>query len=199
MKMAKTKGFKFPDWAIAFRKNLQEHLKKQKFSERPIRFLEIGVFEGRTAKWLLEKILVHPDSFYVGIDNWSFCESKNDVNIKTRAYNNVAAFEGKYQLIDGDSSHQLAKLLADGQHATFDIIYIDGDHTAYGTMLDSVLSWPLLKSGGFMIWDDYRWGKDNRAKPDRPKIAIDNFRSMIAGGYTEIFQNDQVGIRKDKK
>jgi hypothetical protein len=37
----------------------------------------------------------------------------------------------------------------------FDLIYIDGDHSAQGVLRDLVLSWPLLLKSGVMICEDY--------------------------------------------
>ncbi len=42
----------------------------------------------------------------------------------------------------------------------YDFIYIDADHTTVGVLLDAELSWPLLKSGGIMAFDDLTWGAD---------------------------------------
>ena len=42
-----------------------------------------------------------------------------------------------------------------GDDGTFDVIYVDGDHTEGGALFDLNLSWQLLKAGGVMIIDDY--------------------------------------------
>ena len=39
----------------------------------------------------------------------------------------------------------------------FDLIYIDGSHSAKDVLLDSLLAWRLLRPGGAMVWDDYEW------------------------------------------
>jgi len=48
--------------------------------------------------------------------------------------------------------------------ATFDAIYIDGDHTAEGVLTDLAMAWPLLKVGGVLIFDDF-------AHPDYADMA----------------------------
>ena len=44
---------------------------------------------------------------------------------------------------------------------TYDIIYVDGDHAAEAAFKDGVNSFPLLKTGGIMIFDDYLWNGVN--------------------------------------
>ena len=39
----------------------------------------------------------------------------------------------------------------------YDLIYVDGSHTARDVLQDAVLGWGLLKRGGLMIFDDYLW------------------------------------------
>ena len=56
-------------------------------------------------------------------------------------------------VIIGYSQNELKKL----NKNYYDFIYIDGDHTNEGVFIDSVLSFPLLKNGGIIIFDDYLW------------------------------------------
>ena len=44
-----------------------------------------------------------------------------------------------------------------GGDGLFDLVYIDGSHSAKDVLLDSLLAWRLLRPGGAMIWDDYEW------------------------------------------
>ena len=52
----------------------------------------------------------------------------------------------------------LASLLADGRSAgTFDVAYVDGSHAARDVIGDGVMCWELLRRGGVVVFDDYRW------------------------------------------
>lgn len=51
--------------------------------------------------------------------------------------------------ITGDS-HQTVKRIKD----TFDVILVDGDHTKKGALQDLRETWPLLRNGGIMLFDD---------------------------------------------
>ena len=39
----------------------------------------------------------------------------------------------------------------------FDLAYIDGSHMAADVYRDAALTWPLMKSGGVILFDDYEW------------------------------------------
>jgi len=49
----------------------------------------------------------------------------------------------------------------------FDIIYIDGNHEPDYVLEDAILSFRLLKKGGYMIFDDYGW--------ENVHIGVDSF------------------------
>jgi hypothetical protein len=53
--------------------NNNERWKKyfKKLRTVPIQALEIGSFEGKSAIWALDNILIHPDSYITCIDNFS--------------------------------------------------------------------------------------------------------------------------------
>ena len=59
-----------------------------------------------------------------------------------------------------------------------DIIFIDASHEAADVMSDGILSFPLLKDGGVMIFDDYIWEKLVQ-KHYQPKLAIDAFLEIM--------------------
>jgi hypothetical protein len=64
-------------------------------------------------------------------------------------------------------------------------------------MLDTVMSWPLLKKDGIMIFDDYAWGLH---KPTnlRPKESIDYFMISFSDYIKEIYCNDRRIIKRIK-
>jgi len=78
---------------------------------------------------------------------------------------------------------------------TYDFIYIDADHVASSVLSDAELSWPLLKTGGIMAFDDYAWGEE---KPDhlRPKTAILEFVEKYKKEVKKMAANHQYWIEK---
>jgi predicted O-methyltransferase YrrM len=60
---------------------------------------------------------------------------------------------------------------------------------------DAVLSWPLLKVGGLMIFDDYLWNTDKPAG-ERPQMAIDQFLQERQQKHVLLHQEYQVIVQK---
>ena len=77
----------------------------------------------------------------------------------------------------------------------YDFIYIDADHTAASVLLDAELSWPLLKSGGVLAFDDYTWGRHlPPSKTPRPGILL--FIDKHKEELDTLVINDQYWIKK---
>ncbi len=81
---------------------------------------------------------------------------------------------------------------------SFDIVYIDGSHDESDVFEDAALSWRLLKEGGILIFDDYRWvrhgpGQDPIASP---KVAIDGFYRSFERQLEVIHNSYQLLLRK---
>ena len=88
---------------------------------------------------MLDNVLTHSESTYTGIDIW----------VQDVARTSLGHHVDKVTILEGDS-----QVILQGMSQKFDIIYIDGDHSAQGVLFDSVLAWRLAKR--YMLWDDYR-------------------------------------------
>lgn len=161
---------------------------------QPKTILEIGSYEGASACYLVDKLAashsIHLsclDTWEGGIDNVAAgvdmpgVEARFQSNIK-RA---IAAADHPVdlRLLKGRSDVILPDLLAGGEAARFDLIYIDGSHQAPDVLFDAVVAFKLLAPAGAMIFDDYLW--IDRHAPERnllrePKIAIDAFLTIYA-------------------
>ena len=106
---------------------------------------------------------------------------------------NTAPFADRLEKLPGTSVDVLLKLTAHGRR--FDLMYIDGDHQFDAVMMDTILSWPLLRVGGFLIWDDYLW-----SHPDvpnlTPKAAIDAWLATRKPSTRYVFAGAQVCVQK---
>lgn len=147
------------------------------------RILEIGLSEGRSSIWMLSNL--KPD-LWVGIDAWQWGRQTQMEYVKQQEKNfwhnlREAGCVGDMEDTDsavscpaesfthGSTACYVCKGLSqnvllnnefDTQFANpFDCIYLDGDHTGPGTILDAVLCWRKLAVGGLMIFDDFdrRW------------------------------------------
>jgi hypothetical protein len=96
------------------------------------------------------------------------------------------------------SSKSLARIYGQLSPPSYDFIYIDGSHRAKDVMTDACLAWPLLKVGGFMVFDDYSWAPEPRDILYRPKIAVDAFTTMFAEEAQVVFSGYQLIVRKQR-
>lgn len=109
-----------------------------------------------------------------------------------RARRNLLQAGGrKVRLIKTRSQDVLPGLPA----GSFDLAYIDGDHSAPAVLFDSVECWRLLRPSGLLIWDDYAGAREH-PPARRPATAIDAFLACYAGRYEIAWRRWQLGARK---
>jgi len=155
-----------------------------------LQYLEIGVREGRSFFWMLDNVLTDPTSHATGIGTFV------DEHLLENLERSGAA--DRAEIIQGFSQDELRKLPKD----FYDVVYIDGSHTADDVLEDMVLSWALLKPGGLMILDDYGWdgAEDAGGRPMPadllPHIAIDAFLSTYRNFVQVVFKEYQVALRR---
>ncbi len=140
-----------------------------------LRFLEIGCFEGQASLWLMENVLTDPSSKLAVIDPFDIVRGEH-----TNGYrfgHNLAPWIGTGRLaIHTGRSQTILREWGTGwaTYEKFDFIYVDGSHESADALADAVLSWPLLKPGGVMVFDDYQWD-DVVLEWQKPQIAVDAF------------------------
>jgi predicted O-methyltransferase YrrM len=146
-------------WKLGMWQTLAARIKKK----HP-KILEVGSWEGRSAITWLNLI---PGSHITCIDHWNRIP-----NHERRFTSNLAEYGARVRKIAAPSRDGLETLLA--ERRSYDLIYIDGDHTRDATLRDSTLAWPMLRRGGVFLWDDYLW-ETHLPLNERPAEAIDWF------------------------
>jgi predicted O-methyltransferase YrrM len=148
------------------------------------KFLEIGAFEGRATTWIIENMMEDEGEIFC-IDTWEGGEEHVNGEMQNARVNfdhNINTVREKFpnrkvSAFKGLSSEWLPAM-ASHDKCKFDFIYIDGSHIAKDVLTDACMSWPMLKKGGFMVFDDYLWG--DMARPNHvPKPAIDAFVNIF--------------------
>jgi len=180
-------GFEFTeDW---FTRNVpvwEEHLGPLR--DRPnLRYLEVGTFEGMSAIWMLKHVLTAASSLAEGVDPYF------DEAVKARAQKNLAhaGVAARFKLHQGLSADLLPRLEA----ASYDVVYVDGSHTADDVLADAVLCWLLLKPGGLLVFDD--WQMDPALPAElRPTVAIDAFVTAYRRRLELVHRGYQLIVRK---
>ena len=162
------------------------------------KFLEVGAFEGRATCWLMQNALSDTGTIRC-VDTWQGSPEHTDIDmdqVYLRFLKNTARTKKPNQeLITGKttSTAYLGKLLA--AEEKFDLIYIDGHHSAPYVMTDCSMAYWLLEPGGILIMDDYLWKIHELPASQRPKEALDAFLSafsemvvLVSVGYQLIVQ-----------
>lgn len=191
------------DWFTHAIPSWEEHLGHLRGT--PAKALEIGSFEGRSAIWLCENILTHPDAHLTCVDPWVTTDGiEGDVVYDTFISNAASLPVGKLSrtratFVEALMSGALAGILsADGRHSeTLDFVYVDGDHMAPAALFDVVTTFEMLKPGGIAIWDDYGvpWHPDARVRAGLCR-AIDAFIFINAKRLKVLHKEAQVIVRK---
>ncbi|MDH4986160.1 class I SAM-dependent methyltransferase [Aminobacter anthyllidis] len=185
------------DWTSQHIPVWEQLLRKR--SHEPLRVLEVGSFEGRSALFFLQFL---PNCHLTCID--TFEGSVEHRTAGSRHHTDMAEVEARFDANTLPFAHRLEKLkafsieaLSELQRASrrFDIVYVDGDHHAASAFTDAQQSWDLLATGGVMILDDYLW-QPTKPAPERPKAGIDAFLQARSGDYEILHQDYQVIIRK---
>lgn len=186
-------------WAPDVWKQLIPHLPDNK------KFLEIGSYEGRSSVWIMEHMMTEGSELFC-IDTWEGGEEHKAMgtdmeSVEQRFHHNVSLAQKTFPNREvfsfrSPSSQILGAMNSNPEdHETFDWIYIDGSHIARDVMADACAAWPLLKSGGFLVFDDYLWGQPAPTM-HKPKIAIDFFVNLFEEELTIAHIGYQFIVRK---
>lgn len=166
-----------------------------RFKDVPAAVLEIGSWEGRSAIFFLNFL---PQCRLTCIDTFAGGDEHRDhealPSIEARFDTNLASFGSRVEKIKQRSIPALDLLAQRGR--TFDVIYVDGSHRRDDVLVDSVLSWGLLRDSGILIWDDYLWGVPDLPVGARPQTAIDAFLALHAGEYELTHKGAQLIVEK---
>lgn len=171
------------DWFTQYGEHWLKRLGHLK--DTPIRFLEIGCYEGRSTCWLLDNLLTHKDSYITCIDPWDGKDpclgEQTKIAYNTFRNNTIGYGKSKVVVIRDESYEQL--LYMNVASNKFDIVFIDGNHEGYNALGDLILSWPLVKPNGWLIMDDYHWSDDRLRS--MPRDAWNAFSSVKPLGLKE--------------
>lgn len=136
------------DWTAQYARHLAV-LQHERPGFAPHDYLEVGVYEGRS-------VHVACGTFSTiarctAVDPWP------DPAWRQRAERNLALLAPRVaiEMVPQVSRTALPALEHAGR--TFDMIYIDGAHTADAVYADSCSAYRLLRPGGLLVWDDLPW------------------------------------------
>jgi predicted O-methyltransferase YrrM len=153
------------------------------------RFLEIGSFEGRSACWLLSTLLVGPECLLVCVDPFdTYPEQERNFD------HNIRACEAGHRTLKLRGRSQFVLPLLES--ASFDFIYVDGSHAALDVFADAAAAWRLARSGGVIVFDDYR-ASAKGPEPGSAGSAVDGFLATLPGQFEVLFSDWQLAVKKE--
>jgi len=167
-------------------------------------YLEVGTCEGASLFWLANRFAQSRHFQATIIDDWKDFHEEGESRYFKNFKQNLEIAQNRFgrqlsvEINRGVSKQILPKLIAMGRASTYDLVYIDGDHTASNVLIDCSLGFDLLRVGGLMIIDDYTWGYGGNPT-ELPKIAIDSFLTCFAKLLKLIYvSNQQIIVSKVK-
>ena len=187
----------YPNWFQQFAKSNFEKFLTPLAGQEGLKFLQLGVYTGDASVWMLQNILTSKDCLLLDVDTWQ--GSDEDAH-KSMDFSEIYEFYKErmkpYENIRSSRNNTYNFLMSNSERGNlFDFIYIDADHTTVGVLMDAELSFPLLKLGGIMAFDDYTWGAD--MPPElTPTLGIDLFMARHEGEYETLVVNEQYWIKK---
>ena len=181
----------YPNWfSMTAEQNFEKYLNKYK--NKPITVLQIGVFVGHATAWLQDNVLTHPDSVLYDVDTWGGSKEKAheefDWSDVYQTYLSVAGERTKPFVMTSDKFFKSNKTM-------FDFIYVDGAHTMVQVSRDLMNANKFIKPGGIIGADDYLWGM-GLPFTQRPKEAIDGFMMTHESEYDLLERGAQVWLQK---
>jgi len=120
---------------------------------RPESYLEIGVRRGNS----MSMVAAHaPACSIYGFDLWiqDYAGLANPGQAFVETQLARVGYTGRAHFVDGDSAATVPAFLDAHPDLHFDLITVDGDHSARGARIDLRNVMPRLKVGGVMVFDD---------------------------------------------
>lgn len=126
-------------------------------------YLEIGVRRGRSMAMVAAQ---RPECHLTGFDLWveDYAGMPNPGPAFVRSELQRVGHAGPVELIAGDSRVTVPHYFARNPDRFFDLVTVDGDHSAAGARTDILNVVPRLKCGGVLVFDDI-------ANPAHPELS----------------------------
>lgn len=120
--------------------------------------LEIGVFEGEFSEFLLTSFptieAYHMIDPWAHLDEWNKPLNKSDDFLQhahDKAMNRTSFAAEKIAVHRGKTTEMIHEI----EDGTLDFVYIDGDHTLRGILIDLIQVLPKMKPNGWIAGDDF--------------------------------------------
>jgi hypothetical protein len=188
----------YPNWFFqgGAQHNFAKHLPE--LLDRPISALQVGAYTGDATVWLFENLLSrNENSSLVDVDTWGGSDEPEHKAMDWQSVESVYDSKTNHYLESG----KLCKVKStsdeffDTNEATYDFIYIDGDHTAAAVLKDGVNAVKFINPKGILAFDDYMWRSGRGASYD-PYPSIDAIMTAFQSDFEIMEVGLQVWLRR---
>jgi predicted O-methyltransferase YrrM len=159
---------------------------------KAVKILEIGAYHGANACSLVKTLATHKNSEVHCCDPW--LDSEDYVEYKGEQSTNYSLFLRNISKLSPDDLskiyvHRMSSADLDTRFADqmFDIIYVDGNHSAHFVMQDAILSLKKLAPGGFMIFDDLQDPEVVKGVNAFMSVANDKFEKDVKSFNCQLY------------
>jgi len=164
---------------------------------KPKRILEIGTYLGVTSDFFLSML---PESEVVSIayinPRWRlFGRSSNNSELTKKQIGSEVLPErhARFRQLYGDS-HKLKSDSLVNEYGQFDLVFIDGDHSAEGVALDTKLAKRIILESGVICWHDAnpkpKYMDVRRFLEDELSLSAIATKDDYVGGDSRLEQGD---------
>ena len=179
----------YPNWfEVTAKQNFEKHLLP--LAGQPLHCLQLGAYTGDASVWLATNVLTDSNCFLMDVDTW---KGSDEPDHKTMDFDDVRkTYLSKvipFPVIESYIGTTMDFLSEFRDYNCYDFIYIDADHTTVGVIVDAELSWPKLKRGGIVAFDDYTWQHESGDPRLAPQVGIDLFLHRHQGEYELLAKN----------
>ena len=186
----------YPNWfVVTAQTNFEKYLNIYKDKEN-LNFLQIGVYKGDASVWLVENVLTKSTSTLTDIDTWL---GSNEPIHKAFNWDNIEnIYDNKIKNYKNIIKNKIdsTTFFKKRNNNIYDFIYVDSDNNPLAVYNDCFNSWKLLKNGGVMAINDYRWIPESGDLFQSPMVGIDLFLNDINNKYELVEKSYQVWIKK---
>lgn len=173
-----------------------------RFAGRPCRALEIGCFEGRTACWLLDHVLTCNASYLHCVDPYAYngddSESRREADAYAAPMDDVMRrLRANLEPYGGKARHWRMtsdRFFSAASEERYELIAVDGMHSALPTLRDLVHAWQRLTPGGLLVVDDLQWEGRDGFQSYGPQRALDALLGCVPHDDVRILHRQYIAI-----
>ncbi|HEY8601288.1 MAG TPA: class I SAM-dependent methyltransferase [Thermomicrobiales bacterium] len=161
---------------------------------QPKRIFEIGTFTGISALMMATNSPEQTQLYTLDLDPSILPVHQHGLGVGLQDYTAGEEFK------QTNYAHKIEQLYGDSRffdytpyYGEMDLVFVDGDHTLEFVSSDTAQAFKLVRPGGVIIWDDYRW---TAAHPECADVSrcVDTLRESgrcfsIAGTRLAVYIN----------